>query len=70
MTTSFVKRAAGWIAATLLVFVSGWMLGKIDGLANHILSPEVLLKPMAAFRAVAFVAAVLLAALITRTFRV
>jgi hypothetical protein len=52
------------------VFVSGWMLGKIDGLANHILSPAVLLKPMAAFRAVAFVAAVLLAALITRTFRV
>lgn len=27
MTTSFVKRAAGWIAATLLVFVSGWMAG-------------------------------------------
>jgi hypothetical protein len=52
------------------VFVSGYLLGKVDRLATHILSPEVLLKPMAAFRAVAFVAAVLLAALITRTFRV
>jgi hypothetical protein len=46
------------------------LIGKVDRLATYILSPEVLLKPLAAFRAVAFVAAVLLAALITRTFRV
>ena len=57
-------------AKAVSVFISGYLLGKIDRLATDILSPEILLKPLAAFRAVAFVAAVLLAALITRTFRV
>jgi len=56
-------------AKAVSVFVSGYLVGKLDRLATDIFSPEILMKPIAAFRLVAFVATVLLAALVTRSFR-
>ena len=56
-------------AKAISVFASGYLVGKLDRLATDIFSPEVLMKPLAAFRLAAFVATVLLAALVTRSFR-
>jgi len=73
LAAPYTKKEEGQFAAyakAVSVFVSGYLLGKIDRLATEVLSPEVLMRPMAAFRLIAFVAAVLLAALVTRSFRV
>ena len=56
-------------AKAVSVFVSGYLVGKLDHLATDVFSPEVLMKPLAAFRLAAFVATALLAALVTRSFR-
>jgi hypothetical protein len=73
LSAPYTKREDSQFAAyakAASVFVSGYSLAKIDSLATKILSPDVLMKPIGAFRFIAFVAAILLAALITRTFRV
>jgi uncharacterized membrane protein len=73
LSAPYTKKEESQFAAyakAASVFASGYLLAKIDSLATKILSPDVLTKPIAAFRFIAFIAAVLLAALITRTFRV
>ena len=73
LSAPYTKKEESQFAAYLKaasVFVSGYLLAKIDNLVSKILSPEVLMMPIAAFRFIAFLAAILLAALITRAFRV
>lgn len=57
-------------AKAVSVFVSGYVLGKADKLVAYVLSPAVVLKPASAFRVMTFIAAALITAIVTRTFRV
>jgi hypothetical protein len=73
LSAPYTKKEEGQFALygkAVSVFFSGYLLGKIDRLTTTLLSPEVLLRPVPAFRVVAFIASALLAAIITRTFRV
>lgn len=73
LSAPFTKKEEGQFAAyakAASVFFSGYLLGKIDGPATDVLSPDVLLRPVPAFRVTTFITTVLLAEIITRTFRV
>jgi hypothetical protein len=53
------------IATTVSVFLSGYLLAKVDGLITKILSPEQVLRPVAGFRVLATFCSFLLSLIMT-----
>lgn len=57
------------IVKGVTAFFSGYALAKVDPIITKILSPEVFLEPVVAFRAIAFLTSFLLAVVITFVYR-
>ncbi|MEI7870390.1 MAG: hypothetical protein WCI11_21140 [Candidatus Methylumidiphilus sp.] len=51
------------------VFVSGYMVGKVDRVVEHILNPTFLISTVPAFRIMSFVASFIIALMLTYIFR-
>jgi hypothetical protein len=63
------KKQFSQYAKTLSLFVSGYLLAKVDSLVSHVLSTEFLSDPVSAFRVMMFIASLLVSAILTFVFR-
>lgn len=63
------KRQFSELTKAISLFVSGYGLAKIGGLVDALISPDVLLQPVAGFRGLALLGAIVTATIITFVFR-